>query len=216
MVSELSLQGPGFVGNSQVNIHFTWKVNGRNLQFNFQTPLRIGWQYNLQPIRSQVRKFLLTNIYLRNTAKLKQIIWKTNNRSKRHNLLSNGIITQWLWEKSPLTWFINCFVIYIIISKNIRYLLWNQGFWRSLNNTYPIFLTPCIRCTNHLCDSCDLTDRKSTFYPVTYSEWFKMLTYYDVIDTWAGRQQLWRQNERLFPCGCYGRFLNTMMLRTVI
>ena len=40
------------------------------------------------------------------------------------------------------------------------------GFWRSLNNTYPIFLTPCIRYTNHLCDSCDLTDRKSTFYPV--------------------------------------------------
>ena len=55
--------------------------------------------------------------------------------------------------------------IYIIISQNIRYLLWNRGFCRSLNNTYPIFLTPCIRCTNHLCDSCDLTDVNPHFIP---------------------------------------------------
>ena len=44
--------------------------------------------------------------------------------------------------------------------------------------------------------------RKSTFYPV---EWFKMLTYCDVIDS---RQQLWHHNDRLFPRGCYGRFLS--------
>ena len=55
--------------------------------------------------------------------------------------------------------------IYIIISQNIRYLLWNRGFCRSLNNTHPIFLTPCIRCTNHLCDSCDLTDVNPLFIP---------------------------------------------------
>ena len=55
--------------------------------------------------------------------------------------------------------------IYIIITKNIRYLLWNWGFWRSLNNTYPIFLTLCIRCTNHLCDSCDLTGVNPHFIP---------------------------------------------------
>ena len=53
----------------------------------------------------------------------------------------------------------------IIITKNIRYLLWNRRFWRSLNNTYPIFLTPCIRRTNHLCDSCDLTDVNPHFIP---------------------------------------------------
>ena len=47
------------------------------------------------------------------------------------------------------------------------------------------------------------------------SEWFEMLTYCDVIDTRAERQQLWRHNDRLFPRGCYGRFLSTMMLRTV-
>ena len=56
-------------------------------------------------------------------------------------------------------------VIYIIITKNIRYLLWNRGFWCSLNNTYPLFLTLCIRCTNHLCDSCDLTDVNPHFIP---------------------------------------------------
>ena len=97
--------------------------------------------------------------------------------------------------------------IYIIITKNIRYLLWNRGLWRSLNNTYPIFLTPCIRCTNHLCDFCDLTDVNPHLY---CSEWFKMFTYCDVIDTRAGRQQWWCHNDGLFPRGCYGRFLSTI------
>ena len=55
--------------------------------------------------------------------------------------------------------------IYTVITKNIRYLLWNRGFWCSLNNTYPIFLTLCIRCTNHLWDSCDLTDVNPHFIP---------------------------------------------------
>ena len=32
---------------------------------------------------------------------------------------------------------------------------------------------------------------KSTFYPATAPDDFKMLTYCDVIDTWAGRWQLW-------------------------
>ena len=57
------------------------------------------------------------------------------------------------------------FQIYIIITKNIRYLLWNWGFWCSLNSTYPTFLTLCIRCTNHLYDSCDLTDVNPHFIP---------------------------------------------------
>ena len=55
--------------------------------------------------------------------------------------------------------------IYIIIAINTRYLLWNRGLWRSLNNTYPTFLTPCIRCTNHLCDSCGLTGVNPHFIP---------------------------------------------------
>ena len=36
-----------------------------------------------------------------------------------------------------------------------------------------------------------------------------MLTYCDVIDTRADRQQLWRHNNRLFRRGCYGCFLST-------
>ena len=95
-------------------------------------------------------------------------------------------------------------VIYIIITKNIRYLLWNRGFWRSLNNTYQIFLTPCIRCTNRLCDSWGLIDVNPHFIPSLLPK------------IQNGRQQLWRHNDRLFPRCFYERFLNTMMLRTVI
>ena len=54
---------------------------------------------------------------------------------------------------------------HIIITKNIRYRLWNQGFWHPLNNTYLIFLTPCIQCTDHLCDSCGLIDVNPHFIP---------------------------------------------------
>ena len=60
---------------------------------------------------------------------------------------------------------VTAIIIDIIITKNIRYLLWNRGLWRSMNNTYPLFLTPCIRCTNHL--FLWLNWRKSTSYPVT-------------------------------------------------
>ena len=44
--------------------------------------------------------------------------------------------------------------IYIIITKNIRCLLWNQGLWRSLDNTYPTFLT-----SQHfpVASNCDVT-----------------------------------------------------------
>ena len=47
--------------------------------------------------------------------------------------------------------------IYIIIAKNIRYLLWNRGAWRFFNDTYLTIEVQGIRCTNHLHDSCPLT-----------------------------------------------------------
>ena len=49
-------------------------------------------------------------------------------------------------------------VILYIIAKNIFYLHWNRGDWSSFHNTHQSFLALCIRCTNHLCDSCHLID----------------------------------------------------------
>ena len=48
------------------------------------------------------------------------------------------------------------------------------------------------------------------------SERFKMLTYCDVIDTGADRQQLWRHNDRLFPCGCYGQWFKEFVKDTSV
>ena len=48
--------------------------------------------------------------------------------------------------------------IYIIISKYIRYLLWNRGARRFFLNTYLTIEAQGIRCTNHFHDSCPLTD----------------------------------------------------------
>ena len=82
-------------------------------------------------------------------------LWRRNDVATsfwRHNDVIIASCARWVY-------------IYIIISQNIRYLLWNRWAWRSLNNTYPIFVTPCIRCTNHLCDSCDLTDVNPHFIP---------------------------------------------------
>ena len=75
--------------------------------------------------------------------------------------LNGSIFEVWVW----LSCFIPRSIIYITISKNIRYLLWNRGAWPPLNNTHLTFLDPCIRCTNHLCDSCDLTDVNPHFIP---------------------------------------------------
>ena len=49
-------------------------------------------------------------------------------------------------------------LIYIIISKNIRYLLSNRGARRFFHDTYLTIEVQGIRCTNHLHDSCPLTD----------------------------------------------------------
>ena len=40
----------------------------------------------------------------------------------------------------------------LLLWKNIRHLFWNRGAWCSLNSTYQTFLTPCIRCSDHICD----------------------------------------------------------------
>ena len=56
-------------------------------------------------------------------------------------------------------------IITIIIVKNIRDLLWNRHVWCSLNTIYEAFLAPCIRCTDHLYDTCALRDINQHFIP---------------------------------------------------
>ena len=105
--------------------------------------------------------------------------------------------------------------IYIIITKNIHYLLRNRGLWRSLNNIYPIFLTPCIGCTNHLRDSCDLTDVNPHFIlsllrmiqnvDLLWRHWYKSRSPAIVTSQWL-----------IVPAWLLWTFLSTVMLRTVI
>ena len=100
-------------------------------------------------------------------------------------------------------------LIYMINTKYIRYLLWNQGVWRLLKNTYTIFLTPCIRCTNHLCDSCSLIDVKPHLIPSL----LPMIQNVDLL--WRHRYNAWppaimTSQRSIVPRGFYGRFLSTI------
>ena len=62
--------------------------------------------------------------------------------------------------------------------KNIPYLLWNLGVWRFLHDTYLIIIeVQGILCTNHLHDSCPLTDINPHF--TTPGCW-----YYFKINSW--------------------------------
>ena len=54
-------------------------------------------------------------------------------------------------------------IIYITITKNIRYLLWNRWVWRFFHDTYLTIEVQGIQCTNHLHDSCPLTDVNPQF-----------------------------------------------------
>ena len=72
--------------------------------------------------------------------------------------------------------------IYIIISKNIRYLLWNRGARRFVYDTYLAIEVQGIRCTNHLHDSCPLTDVNPHFtatgcrYNFKINSWWLIVT----------------------------------------
>ena len=72
--------------------------------------------------------------------------------------------------------------IYIIITKNICYLLWNRGAWRFFLDTYLKIEVQRIRCTNHLHDSCPLTDVNPHFtapgcqYYSKINSWWPIVT----------------------------------------
>ena len=81
--------------------------------------------------------------------------------------------------------------IYIITAKNIRYRRWNRGAWNLFYNTYRTIDDLAIRCTNHLRNSCCLTDVNPHFIPSLLSgtdrisKCKQLLNSYDVVDTWA-------------------------------
>ena len=71
-------------------------------------------------------------------------------------------------------------------SKNIRYLLWNRGVWRFFHDTYLTIEVQGIRCTNHLHDSCPLTDVNPYFTAPGCRYYFKINRWWPiVIHTWA-------------------------------
>ena len=71
--------------------------------------------------------------------------------------------------------------IYIIISKNIRYLLWNRGARRFLHDTYLTIAVQGIRCTNHLHDSCPLTDVNPHFTAPGCRYYFKSNSWWPIV-----------------------------------
>ena len=73
------------------------------------------------------------------------------------------------------------FIIYIIITKNIRYLLWNRGGWRFFHDTYLTIEVQGIRCTNHLHDSCPLTDVNLHVTALACRYYFKINSWWPIV-----------------------------------
>ena len=71
--------------------------------------------------------------------------------------------------------------IYIIITKNIRYLIWNWGVWRFFHDTYLTIEVQGIRCTNHLQDSCPLTDVNPHFPAPGCRYYFKINSWWPIM-----------------------------------
>ena len=71
--------------------------------------------------------------------------------------------------------------IYIIITKNIRYLLWNRGVWCFFHDTYLTIEVQRIRCTNHLHDSPPLTDVNPHFTAPGCRYYFKINSRWPIV-----------------------------------
>ena len=92
--------------------------------------------------------------------------------------------------------------IYIIISKNIRYLLWNRGVWRFFHGAYLTIEVQGIRCTHHLNHSCPLTDVNPQFTAPGCRYYFKINSWWPIVTSSThgpAARLLWRHNEPLFP-----------------
>ena len=80
---------------------------------------------------------------------------------------------------------IKCKYIYIIICKNIRYLLWNRGAWRFFHDTYLTIEVQGIRCTNHLHDSCPFTDVNPHFTAPWCRYYFKINSWWPIVTSYT-------------------------------
>ena len=69
-------------------------------------------------------------------------------------------------------------IMYIIITKN---LLWNWGVWRFFHDTYLTIEVQGIRCTNHLHDSCPLTDVNPHFTAPGCRYYFKINSWWPIV-----------------------------------
>ena len=72
-------------------------------------------------------------------------------------------------------------IIYIIITKNIRYLLWNRWAWRFFHDTYLTIEVQGVRCTNHLLDSCPFTDVNPHFTAPECRYYFKINSWWPIV-----------------------------------
>ena len=96
--------------------------------------------------------------------------------------------------------------IYIIISQNIRYLLWNRGL---IEQYLPNISDPVYSVHQSFMWFLWLNWRKSTFYPITAPKDSKSwpIVTSSILEPTASK--LWRHNDRFFRRGCYGCFLST-------
>ena len=79
---------------------------------------------------------------------------------------------------------LHCYLIsniFIIITKNIRYLLWNRWVWHLFHDTYLTIEVQGIWCTNHLHDSCPLTDVNPHFTAPGCRYYFKINSWWPIV-----------------------------------
>ena len=102
-----------------------------------------------------------------------------------------------------------CWLIYIIITKNNRHLLGNRGAWRFFHDTYLSIEVQGIRCTNHLHDSFPLTDVNPHFttpgcrYYFKINSWWSIVTSRHMVQPLAIVTSQWP----ILPTGIYGRIM---------
>ena len=90
-------------------------------------------------------------------------------------------ISEVLYMKIAIRWQSEFQGIYIIITKNIHYLLWNRGAWHFFHETYLTIEVQGIRCTTHLHDSCPLTHVNPHFTAPGCRYYFKINSLWPIV-----------------------------------